>query len=77
MILIKPQFEVGREHIGKGGIVSDERRVEAAVQARLSRFVDGPGDLRLVDFRCPRRSPGGDGNKETVAVFRQADTSAS
>ena len=23
MVLVKPQFEVGREHVGKGGIVRD------------------------------------------------------
>ena len=28
VILIKPQFEVGREHIGKGGIVSDAGAID-------------------------------------------------
>ena len=23
LVLIKPQFEVGKEHVGKGGVVSD------------------------------------------------------
>ena len=31
LLLVKPQFEVGREHIGKGGLVSDPRQVERAV----------------------------------------------
>lgn len=30
--LVKPQFEVGREHVGKGGIVRDEHHRIAAVQ---------------------------------------------
>ena len=33
VVLVKPQFEVGREQIGKGGIVRDERAREAALEA--------------------------------------------
>lgn len=33
--LVKPQFEVGREHVGKGGIVRDEAARESAVEAVL------------------------------------------
>ena len=32
VVLVKPQFEVGREHVGKGGIVRDEGAQEAAVK---------------------------------------------
>jgi len=31
LLLVKPQFEVGREHVGKGGLVSDKERIAAAV----------------------------------------------
>jgi len=31
LLLVKPQFEVGREHIGKGGLVSDPERIADAV----------------------------------------------
>lgn len=31
LILVKPQFEVGREHVGKGGLVNDPVRIAAAV----------------------------------------------
>jgi 23S rRNA (cytidine1920-2'-O)/16S rRNA (cytidine1409-2'-O)-methyltransferase len=31
LLLVKPQFEVGREHVGKGGLVSDPDRIAAAV----------------------------------------------
>jgi 23S rRNA (cytidine1920-2'-O)/16S rRNA (cytidine1409-2'-O)-methyltransferase len=31
-VLIKPQFEVGRENVGRGGIVRDERAQQSAVR---------------------------------------------
>lgn len=33
LLLVKPQFEVGREHVGKGGLVSDPQRIKEAVDA--------------------------------------------
>jgi 23S rRNA (cytidine1920-2'-O)/16S rRNA (cytidine1409-2'-O)-methyltransferase len=53
VILIKPQFEAGREQVGKGGIVRDASvhhevctRIETFVQARLgfanTRIIDSP-----------------------------------
>lgn len=44
--LVKPQFEVGREHVGKGGIVRDEQlreaaRVQVEAHARTLGFVVG------------------------------------
>jgi 23S rRNA (cytidine1920-2'-O)/16S rRNA (cytidine1409-2'-O)-methyltransferase len=32
VILVKPQFESGREHIGKGGIVRDPEAHQLAIQ---------------------------------------------
>jgi 23S rRNA (cytidine1920-2'-O)/16S rRNA (cytidine1409-2'-O)-methyltransferase len=32
VVLVKPQFEAGREHVGKGGIVRDEAAQAAAVE---------------------------------------------
>jgi 23S rRNA (cytidine1920-2'-O)/16S rRNA (cytidine1409-2'-O)-methyltransferase len=32
IVLVKPQFEAGREHVGKGGIVRDAAAQEAAVE---------------------------------------------
>jgi 23S rRNA (cytidine1920-2'-O)/16S rRNA (cytidine1409-2'-O)-methyltransferase len=47
VVLIKPQFEAGRENVGKGGIVRDEaaqqesvRKVAAAVNALGARSMD-------------------------------------
>ena len=31
MTLVKPQFEVGRYQVGKGGIVKDEERIRAVI----------------------------------------------
>lgn len=66
VILIKPQFEVGREKIGKGGIVSDEQAIAAATEAAID-FLAGEG-WRLTTA-LPSPIAGGDGNRETVAVF--------
>jgi 23S rRNA (cytidine1920-2'-O)/16S rRNA (cytidine1409-2'-O)-methyltransferase len=32
VVLVKPQFEAGREHVGKGGIVRDEEAQQAALE---------------------------------------------
>lgn len=67
--LIKPQFEVGREHIGGGGIVRDRRAREAAVLNLLETAADfGLAASSLI------RSPieGGDGNIEYLALFTAA-----
>lgn len=59
--LFKPQFEVGPENVGKGGIVSDDEAVNRA----LGQF---PAFLREQGWQAeaPISSPieGGDGNRE-------------
>ena len=59
--LVKPQFEVGREHIGKGGVVKDQAARERAV-AEVSAFLEASG----WSVRAHAESPvtGGDGNLE-------------
>jgi 23S rRNA (cytidine1920-2'-O)/16S rRNA (cytidine1409-2'-O)-methyltransferase len=66
VILFKPQFEVGRDFVGKGGIVTDLVASERAM-AEVVAFVEGAGFA----LRCKVTSPiaGGDGNVETVLVF--------
>jgi len=68
VLLIKPQFEVGRENVGKGGIVSDDATIADAT-ARVIQFMTEQG----WDHGTCLPSPiaGGDGNKETVALFRR------
>ncbi len=59
--LVKPQFEAGREHIGKNGIVRDPKARRAAVQAVLSYAKEnGLYPVGLV----PSPIKGGDGNTE-------------
>ena len=61
VVLVKPQFEAGRELVGKGGIVRDESAQQAAV-ARV--------EAKLAELGCVRaewiESPilGGEGNRE-------------
>lgn len=67
VILIKPQFEVGRDKIGKGGIVTDTGAIAGAIASVLAFFV-AEGWTHVVSVPSP--IAGGDGNHETVAVFR-------
>jgi 23S rRNA (cytidine1920-2'-O)/16S rRNA (cytidine1409-2'-O)-methyltransferase len=59
--LVKPQFEAGRENIGRGGLVRDEA-VREAVLADISQFVAGQGFVVLGTLPSP--IAGGDGNRE-------------
>ncbi len=68
IILIKPQFEVGKGEIGKGGIVRDTEKHTQVIE-RVNRFAEEIGLLNkgLID------SPilGADGNKEFLALYEQ------
>lgn len=67
--LIKPQFEVGREMVGKGGIVRDEFARSAAVD-RIASFIAGTGFA--VKGLIPSPITGHDGNLEfLVHALRQ------
>src|SRR6185369_5010903 len=61
LLLLKPQFEVGREHVGKGGIVKDEAQV-ARIRAEMHRACEHQSLQLRDDFESPVR--GGDGNRE-------------
>jgi 23S rRNA (cytidine1920-2'-O)/16S rRNA (cytidine1409-2'-O)-methyltransferase len=68
VVLVKPQFEAGREHVGKGGIVRDESAHAAAVEkVRSSMNSLGAARIEVID------SPilGAEGNREFLlyAVF--------
>jgi 23S rRNA (cytidine1920-2'-O)/16S rRNA (cytidine1409-2'-O)-methyltransferase len=61
IVLVKPQFEVGRKLVGKGGIVRDEEQQLAAVEkVRQSLLQQGCGTTEAID------SPilGAEGNRE-------------
>ena len=40
VVLVKPQFEAGRKHVGKGGIVRDEDAQLAAVARVRAKLLD-------------------------------------
>jgi 23S rRNA (cytidine1920-2'-O)/16S rRNA (cytidine1409-2'-O)-methyltransferase len=69
IFLIKPQFEVGRENIGKGGIVRDPLLAETSARD-VANWLDMEMGWALEHFT---RSPiaGGDGNTEYLAVCRK------
>jgi len=64
--LIKPQFEVGREEVGKGGIVRDEAAQRRVVEEIIS-FAAGLGMRALGVIDSPIL--GADGNREFLACF--------
>jgi len=64
--LIKPQFEVGREEVGKGGIVRDEVAQKRVVE-EITSFAAGLGMRPLGVIDSPIL--GADGNREFLACF--------
>jgi 23S rRNA (cytidine1920-2'-O)/16S rRNA (cytidine1409-2'-O)-methyltransferase len=71
VVLIKPQFELSREEIGKGGIVR-EPDLHAKACARIEEFVRSQAQLQ---WQGLIESPiqGTDGNREFLAWFRVLD----
>jgi 23S rRNA (cytidine1920-2'-O)/16S rRNA (cytidine1409-2'-O)-methyltransferase len=67
--LIKPQFEVGRDNIGKGGIVRDTTASEAAV-ARIALWLEN-ADWSVAGT-LPSPITGGDGNQEFLIGAHKA-----
>lgn len=61
VILVKPQFEAGREHVGKGGIVRDAAAHQLAVE-RVRACVAGQGGSQLDVIDSP--ITGAEGNRE-------------
>jgi 23S rRNA (cytidine1920-2'-O)/16S rRNA (cytidine1409-2'-O)-methyltransferase len=61
LILIKPQFELQRADVGKGGIVRDSKLHEKAI-ASVSRVAESLGLTSLQV--SPSRLPGAEGNQE-------------
>jgi 23S rRNA (cytidine1920-2'-O)/16S rRNA (cytidine1409-2'-O)-methyltransferase len=72
IFLVKPQFEVGREHVGKGGIVRDGALALAAAEG-IAAWLEGLSGWR-VDTLMPSPIAGGDGNSEfLLAAHKTAD----
>ena len=68
--LIKPQFEVGRRQIGKGGIVKNRAENSVGVADGIAAWLnDQPGWAATEYFESPVK--GGDGNREfLIGAFK-------
>lgn len=66
--LIKPQFEVGKASLGKGGIVKDKKALDFA-KSKVSDFAKEIGFKHIKTIESPIK--GGDGNTEYLAYFRK------
>ncbi len=64
--LIKPQFEAGRSHLNKKGIVRDEK-VRLKIRDELAEFAEGCGFEVLGTSQSP--ISGGDGNIEYLMLL--------
>jgi 23S rRNA (cytidine1920-2'-O)/16S rRNA (cytidine1409-2'-O)-methyltransferase len=72
--LVKPQFEAGREAVGRGGIVRDvPPRVEAVVAVAERFAADGVPVIAVV----PSRLPGREGNREIFVHGRKGGAALS
>ncbi len=68
--LVKPQFEAGRNNIGKGGIVKDKNGVIIKqILENLDSVANENGFSRIGFTDSPIE--GGDGNKEYLALFKK------
>ena len=61
IVLVKPQFEAGREYVGKGGIVRDEAAQVASVE-KVREFLTGLGCSQTDTIDSPIL--GAEGNRE-------------
>jgi len=61
VLLIKPQFEAGKKHVGRGGLIKDAD-IHAMVCEQTAEFVDSLG--WQVDGIVPSPILGGEGNAE-------------
>jgi 23S rRNA (cytidine1920-2'-O)/16S rRNA (cytidine1409-2'-O)-methyltransferase len=66
-VLIKPQFEAGREHVGKGGIVREEAARLLAIERVRTRIVELGGEgIEVIDSPIT----GAEGNVEYLLHAR-------
>jgi 23S rRNA (cytidine1920-2'-O)/16S rRNA (cytidine1409-2'-O)-methyltransferase len=68
IILIKPQFEVGKGEVGKGGIVRETDKHERVV-AEVNEIAEGLGLKNIGLMESPIL--GAEGNKEFLACYER------
>tara|TARA_Y100000590_G_scaffold458643_1_gene613782 strand:- start:1755 stop:2486 length:732 start_codon:yes stop_codon:yes gene_type:complete len=66
--LIKPQFEIGREKVGKGGVVRSESDQNEIVE-EVSKFIESLGFVREGLVESPIK--GAQGNREFLAYWKR------
>ncbi|MBB1248653.1 TlyA family RNA methyltransferase [Rhizobium sp. G21] len=69
LLLVKPQFEVGRDGVGKGGIVRDKRLAEKTA-VDMSVWLNSLGGWESLGV-SPSPISGGDGNSEYLLAGRK------
>lgn len=68
--LVKPQFEAGREEVGKGGVVRDTR-VHERVVAEAAQWIESRGWRVLGSVESPITGP--EGNREFLIAAEKGD----
>ncbi|KAB2666991.1 TlyA family RNA methyltransferase [Brucella tritici] len=68
-LLVKPQFEAGREAIGKGGILRDPKDGERIAE-ELRSWLETQAGWRALGL-CPSPIEGGDGNREYLLAGKK------
>ena len=68
LLLVKPQFEVGRDGVGKGGLVAPDRAEASA--GELRDWLDGLPGWQALGL-LPSPVTGGDGNREFLLYGRK------
>jgi 23S rRNA (cytidine1920-2'-O)/16S rRNA (cytidine1409-2'-O)-methyltransferase len=71
LLLVKPQFEVGRELLGKGGVV----RAPADQLQAISGVIKAGGEYSWHGVKAvPSRLPGASGNREFFVLLRRTES---
>jgi 23S rRNA (cytidine1920-2'-O)/16S rRNA (cytidine1409-2'-O)-methyltransferase len=74
ILLVKPQFEAGRDAVGKGGVVTDPQQWRAAI----IQVIDAAAALRLGLIDCVvAEPPGASGNREFFVHLRRGGSASS
>jgi 23S rRNA (cytidine1920-2'-O)/16S rRNA (cytidine1409-2'-O)-methyltransferase len=71
LALIKPQFEVGKDQVGKGGVVRDPKLHDRVIEDLTSFFI-GTGFGCENVIQSPLRGP--KGNREFFILLQPIDT---
>ena len=74
LLLVKPQFEAGREAIGKGGILKDPSQGEK-IALDLQDWLNTQSSWQALGF-CASPITGGDGNQEYILAGRKNKAAA-